>query len=704
MIYMRYAALIIILLLVISCPRPTIKEFPQFEYLREAARIYSENPLRAYHILKDIVSDPKYASERNTLLLRIYLDQREYGRAVELLDSTDWAIPLSPFERNTILIRTRDWMRVIATSEDELLKGIAYYNLDIFDQAIEHLSRDIQPEDYRLIYLAKAYLAMEDYENALRALFLLNSISDYLFDQYQDVLYNTLLELPDLDAVQVQLNNLKDPALRTYIMLKVHEKRKNRKKVLVTAWNLIIDHPKSPGAYQALEHVQPKTEQENRAYGRVLYYNNEYTKALKYLRRGLLDDAARYYLGRIYYDTRSDIRALKNFEACSWSAAYYYRGRIYERMNENARAISVYDTLADLRKGSEYAVRGLKRKAFLLEDIGDTLNAVETFLRINERNTKLRAAMQLFRIGDLRKALRVLENHDAPEFIYWQIRIKERLAEPVESLQQYLPSKFPLSYYTLGRYGYTTFLDTLRMNVWINQFGDTTLSFTHVDSIRMKNAIRLFALGEYEYAIAELKMIEADNPQDLIHLSRLCAQYGADEQSIRYCLTVKSRAAERNIYTLPRELLKLQYPIRYAFTIMDNYPELTLSLAMIWQESLFDPYAVSPANAKGLMQIIPSTAKMIAAELGTSGYSYSDPVTSIRFGMHYFKKMLQEFNSIPLSLAAYNAGPIRVRRWVRNDPNSETDTFIELIPYDETRNYVKYILARQQIYRTVLSF
>ncbi|KPL12623.1 hypothetical protein AMJ74_06525 [candidate division WOR_3 bacterium SM1_77] len=125
---------------------------------------------------------------------------------------------------------------------------------------------------------------------------------------------------------------------------------------------------------------------------------------------------------------------------------------------------------------------------------------------------------------------------------------------------------------------------------------------------------------------------------------------------------------------------------------------------MIWQESLFDPYAVSPANAKGLMQIIPSTAKMIAAELGTSGYSYSDPVISIRFGMHYFKKMLQEFNSIPLSLAAYNAGPIRVRRWVRNDPNSETDTFIELIPYDETRNYVKYILARQQIYRTVLSF
>jgi soluble lytic murein transglycosylase-like protein len=700
---MRYPVLITVMLLVISCPRPTINEYPEPEYLREAARIYARDPLRAYHILTDRVSDPRYEIERNKLLLKIYVDQREYARAVELLDSTDWIIPLSSFERNAVLIRTRDWTRIAKTSEDELLKGIAYYNLENFEQAIEHLSKDIQPEDYRLIHLAKAYIRTENYENALRALFLLNSISDYLFDEYQDALFNILLELPDPDIVQAQLTNLKDPALRAYIMLRVHEKTKNRAKVLATAWNLINDYPKSPGAYQALDYVKPTTKQENKAYGRVLYYNNEYTKALKYLGRGLLDDAARYYLGRIYYDTRSDSRSLKNLEACSWSAAYYYRGRIYERMNENARAMSIYDTLADLREGSEYAVRGLKRKAFLLEDIGDTLNAVETFLRINERNTKLRAAMQLYRIGDLRKALQILENNDAPEFIYWQIRIKERLAEPVESLQQYLPSKFPLSYYTLGRYGYATFLDTLSLNLWMNQFGDTTLSFTHTDSTRMKNAVRLFSLGEYEYAVAELKMIEADNPQDLIHLSRLCAQYGADAQSIRYCFTVKSRAAERNIYTLPRAFLELQYPIRYAFTIMDNYPELTLSLAMIWQESLFDPGAVSPANAKGLMQIIPSTAKMIARELGTSNYTYSDPATSIRFGMHYFKKMLQEFNSVPLSLAAYNAGPIRVRRWVSNDPNSETDTFIELIPYDETRNYVKYILARQQIYRTVLN-
>jgi soluble lytic murein transglycosylase-like protein len=272
----------------------------------------------------------------------------------------------------------------------------------------------------------------------------------------------------------------------------------------------------------------------------------------------------------------------------------------------------------------------------------------------------------------------------------------------VDSLRQYLPANFPLSYYTLARLGRTQFQDTLPLNSWISQFDDTTLSFTHLDSTYLANAIRLFSLGNHEYAVAELKRIGADNAQDLLYLSKLCAELGADDQSIRYCLSVKGRAEARNIYRLPRELLRLQYPIRYAITITDNYPELSLALAMIWQESLFNPHAVSPANAKGLMQIIPATAKMIASDLGIAEYAYANPMSSIKFGLYYFRKMLQEFNSVPLSLAAYNAGPIRVRRWISADPNSEMDTFIELIPYDETREYVKLILARQQIYKFLM--
>ena len=701
--YMKIMILLVTLLLIISCPRPSVKEVPELEYLKEARRIHTKNPIQAYHILENRVVSPQYVEEKNSVLLSIYLEQREYRRAAELLDSVDWMLPLTTLERDIILLRTENWHRIIARTDNELLKGIALYNLGAFDQAIDFLSKEKGPEAYRLIYLAKAYMEIEDYESALSAIFLVNTIGDYLFDEYQEILFKILLEIPDLDIVQAELKNLKDPALREYVLLKMYEKKKNKKKLTSTAWNLIKNHPKSPGAYDALAFVKPKTKSENKAYGRVYYYFNEYAKALKYLRRGILDDASNYYLGRIYYSTKKYNQALRHFAACSWSAAYYYRGRIYERTSENDRAISVYDSLAQLRKGSEYAVRGLKRKAFLLEELGDTLHAVETFLDIGERNTKFRAAMQLFRVGNLRKAQEVLANHDAPEFVYWQIRTRERLAEPTDSLERYLSTTFPLSYYTLVRYNDLSFLDTLSLNAWVSQFADTIISFTHEDSLHIEKAITFFALNENEYALEELKMIEADDPQDLIYLSRLCSRYGADKESIRYGLRVKRLALEKDIHTLPFELLRLQYPIRYTFSIMDDYGDISLSLAMIWQESLFDPYAISPANAKGIMQIIPSTARLIAKELGESEYTYSDPETSIRFGMYYFRKMLQEFNSVPLSLAAYNAGPVRVRRWVKNDPNSEMGTFIELIPYNETRNYVKSILARQEIYRLLIS-
>ncbi len=696
--YMKYVTLLAILIL-ISCPHPIIKEVSEIDYLREAARVRRENPIRAHRLLTQNITSNRYAGERNTLLLDTYIDQREYKSAVHLLDSLNWAIPVDPGQRDLILLKTNAWQQLINSTEVELLRGIAFLNLNAYDKAIASLSIKSGPEDYRLIKLANAYKESENYEDALLTIFRIKSVRDYLFDEYQEVLFDILLGLPDMDMIASGIEHLHDPALREYVRLRMYEKMKARIQLTSTAWNLINNYPGTPGAHYASGLVKPKTKSENKAYGRVFYYNNEYTQALKYLKRGIQDETVQYYLGRIYYDMNEYGRALSHLKKCSWAAAYYYRGRIYEKIGDNSLAIGMYDSLHYLRKGSEYAVRGQKRKAFLLEELGDTLNAVETFLNIDERNTNFRAAMQLLRIGDLRRALTILERKDEPEFVYWNMRSLERLNQKTDSLKEYLPAKYPLSYYSLVNYDPTHFIDTLPMNVWISQFADTVVTFSREDSLHIGNAVDFFLLNENEYAIAELKMIDADNPLELIFLSRLCAKYGEDKQSIRYGLQVKTPAARKNILKLPVELLRLQYPIRYAFTIMENYPELSLALAMIWQESLFDPVAVSPANAKGLMQIIPSTARTIARDLGVSDYTYADPTISIKFGTHYFKEMLNEFNSVPLSLAAYNAGPVRVRRWIKYDPNSELEAFIELIPYDETRNYVKLILGRREIYR-----
>jgi len=172
--------------------------------------------------------------------------------------------------------------------------------------------------------------------------------------------------------------------------------------------------------------------------------------------------------------------------------------------------------------------------------------------------------------------------------------------------------------------------------------------------------------------------------------------------NIALALKLKETAEKMNIYRLPVELFRQIYPVRYLFSLEEQKVDLSLFLALLWQESLFDPNATSVADARGLMQIIPETGALLADQLGFDSFSLYDPRTSIRFGSQYYLDLYRGFNSPVLSLAGYNAGPVNVRRWLGKNPNSETDEFVELIPYSETRNYIKYILARQIIYRNLL--
>jgi tetratricopeptide (TPR) repeat protein len=692
-----------IIILVISCPRPSIKKIPEYDYLREAQQSYDNHPIYAYTLVKNKVMSPEYKKARATLLIKMYIDQRDYDRAAQLLDSLNWSLDLNPYEMSIILLKTERWQQLSQILEDDVLRGIAYYNLGDYTRAIQHLVNPATPHDYRMLYLARAYYKRDDFENALKVLLSVDFVNSYLFSGYQELLFSVLLNITNFDIIRQEVPKLADESLREFILLKMYETQKDKKNMTPTAWHLIKDYPQSSGAYYALQLIKPKTKADHYIIGKVCYYHNDYNKAIRHFKKSAPTNERNYYLGYIYYEKGLYTQALEYFEKSNWAQAYYYRGRIYENLNQYPDAIVVYDSLYKRYRTSSYAIRGQKRKAFLWEDLGDTLQAVETFLRINEKNTKFRAAMQLFKVGKLDEAQTILAHIDEPEFIYWHMRINERLGEPVESLKYYLIDTYPLSYYSVVRHNSTLFFDTTSLDQWMTQFNEHTVSFNLTDSLHLENAIRYFHINELEYATKELEMIDVSGPMDLLYLSKLCAQYGADKQSIIYGLRLKDRAEQHGIRKLPIELFRLIYPVRYAFQIMDQNMELSLCLAMIWQESLFDPGALSPAQAQGLMQIISPTAKKIARELNISSYSLESADISLKFGCYYFTKLLSDFNSIPLSLAAYNAGPVRVKRWLSRDPNSEIDEFIELIPYNETKNYVKYVLSRQTIYQTVHS-
>jgi len=132
--------------------------------------------------------------------------------------------------------------------------------------------------------------------------------------------------------------------------------------------------------------------------------------------------------------------------------------------------------------------------------------------------------------------------------------------------------------------------------------------------------------------------------------------------------------------------------------------------ALIRKESKFNPMALSQAGACGMMQVMPSTAKMVAQKLGidfSETRLKTDPHYNMLIGTAYLKERLEDYQgSIILTLAAYNAGPGSVRKWIERygDPrNPEVDPidWVEKIPYSETRNYIQRVMENNVVYQAI---
>lgn len=139
--------------------------------------------------------------------------------------------------------------------------------------------------------------------------------------------------------------------------------------------------------------------------------------------------------------------------------------------------------------------------------------------------------------------------------------------------------------------------------------------------------------------------------------------------------------------------------------------EAPLLFALIRQESAFDQRAISHAGARGLMQLMPRTARHVARRISKPYVPKrltEDPAYNINIGQAYLRELLEDFEgSYILALAAYNAGPGRVRRWIKNygDPrqsNTDAIDWIEMIPISETRNYVQRVIENLHVYRQQL--
>ena len=230
----------------------------------------------------------------------------------------------------------------------------------------------------------------------------------------------------------------------------------------------------------------------------------------------------------------------------------------------------------------------------------------------------------------------------------------------------------------------------------------------------------LLGLELYDQAIDELHYAQnmwGDSPAIQATLAWSFRQQGQRESGTRQfelfraAINTMKRAYPQFLAAggedLPKDVLRVIFPIGYWDLIQKHAAERHLDpyllAALVAQESTFVPEIRSPAQAVGLMQLLPSTGRHYlttlhpARRFSPSLLTAAEP--NLEMGTAYLADLMKRFGEIHLALASYNAGEHRVARWLSERPGVDRDEFIDDIPFPETRNYVKRILGTAEDYR-----
>jgi soluble lytic murein transglycosylase-like protein len=184
----------------------------------------------------------------------------------------------------------------------------------------------------------------------------------------------------------------------------------------------------------------------------------------------------------------------------------------------------------------------------------------------------------------------------------------------------------------------------------------------------------------------------------------LAADAGRSNTAIRNLRAAFPTIGTVAIADIPADAARAYLPLRWADHILQAARETGvdpwLIAAVARQESTFNAHARSPANARGVLQLLPSTARLHARKLGLgSRPDLEDPAINIRLGAQELAWLIRRFGATEPALAAYNAGDRRVRRWWKRWP--ETESFTESIPIPETYNYVRRVVFLSDAYRQI---
>lgn len=230
-------------------------------------------------------------------------------------------------------------------------------------------------------------------------------------------------------------------------------------------------------------------------------------------------------------------------------------------------------------------------------------------------------------------------------------------------------------------------------------------------SRHLKRAQDLTSLGLNQWATWDLTEIEKQT-SSTSNLKTLGKQYEIAEAFNRSSYIAQiffSKERSRGMTGDGKTFWQQAYPKAFEKTVLDFSSSFEVPREFVWgimrAESHYKPDVKSPVGALGLMQIMPYTGRRLASILSVADFQpeqLTQPEVNIRLGSRYLQRLLKVFEQkIPLAAAAYNAGPHRVRAWLKAFGKLEMDEFVEHIPFLETRNYVKRVVHNYQVYRVL---
>lgn len=402
------------------------------------------------------------------------------------------------------------------------------------------------------------------------------------------------------------------------------------------------------------------------------------------------------------------------------AAAQYQRARAFLALGNASGARAILRDLTVKAPADTSAASALLLLSDLATDEGRDKDAQATLETIEKRFPKSRhAGTALFRAGLVayiagsnQRAAALFDSvwrrhpghSEADAARYWAGRALARGGDVAGAQSRWRAAmqSDPSSYHAV--------VSAKRLRVPVLDVTDTTSAYPLVPSVdsaaARANVLRAVGMDvEAKMELDRLYRDAVDSPDRLIATAKAFA--GTDQASRSILLGLRAiRAGQRTPATY-----RLVFPVLERETISASAKkhglDPVLIASLIRQESNYNPRAVSPVGALGLMQLMPSVGRTLAAAEGIRPWSDErlfEPAINIRLGTRHLSGLFREHANIARVLAAYNAGASRVTRWSRKAGANDPELFAERIPFVETRDYVRTIQRNREFYRALYAW